>query len=78
MPVTRFDLTELLGDAFTAGPLPPNALLRIAQRRGARSAVLLTLRRLPARLYRHLDDVLHAIPDLPDEVDPWNSTNSPD
>jgi hypothetical protein len=76
--VSRFDLAEFLGDAFADGAARPTTLLRIARRRGARPAVLNTVRRLPERLYTGLDDVFDALPAVPDDVDPWNPTSPPD
>lgn len=77
MPVSRFDLTEFLGDAFTEGAVPAAALVRTARQRGARPAVLDALRRLPDRLYARLDEVFDALPTVPDDVDPWNLESSP-
>lgn len=74
MPVSRFDLTEFLGDLFADGAVPAVELLRVAQRRGARPAVLNTLRRLPDQHYEHLSDVFAALPALPDDADPWTLT----
>lgn len=73
MSVSRFDLTEFVGDAFAHGPVRASALLRLAQARGARPAVLNTLRRLPDRRYAHLDDVFRALPAVPDDLDPWSA-----
>ena len=71
MPVSRFDITEFIGDAFADGPTGAAALVRVAQDRGARPAVLNALRRLPRRSFERLDDVLDALPGLPVDADPW-------
>jgi hypothetical protein len=71
MTVSRFDVTEFIGDAFSSGPVAPGALVRVAERRGARPAVLDVLRRLPGESYARLDDVFDALPRLPDDTDPW-------
>jgi len=73
MPVTLFDITEFIGDAFSDGPKRPEDLAAIASHRGARPAVLLTLRRLADRPYRDLRDVWSVMPGIPADYDPWSS-----
>jgi hypothetical protein len=71
MPVTRFEITELVGDVFDGASLSRDQLVTLAHRRGARSAVLLVLRRLPARRYAALPDLWRELPAIPDVHDPW-------
>ena len=71
MPVSRFDITEFIGDAFSEGPIGAAALVRVARDRGARPAVLNALRRLPRRSFERLDDVFEALPGIPVDADPW-------
>lgn len=73
IPVTRFDLTEFVGDLFHRGPATPPELARRAANRGARPAIVTTLRRLPAGAYETLTDVWRQLPDLPVEHDPWSA-----
>ena len=74
MPVSRFDITEFVGDAFADGPIGAATLVRVAQDRGARPAVLNTLRRLPHRSFERLDDLFDALPGLPVDADPWTES----
>ena len=73
MPVTRFEIVELIGDAFRGPALNRRQLVQVASRRGARSAVLLVLRRLPDLRYASLADLWQALPDIPDVHDPWDT-----
>ena len=73
MPVTRFEIAELIGDAFRGRELNRRQLVHVANRRGARSAVLLVLRRLPDLRYASLADLWQALPDVPDVHDPWDT-----
>lgn len=73
MPVSFFDITEFIGDTFKHGAKTPSELADIAARRGARPGVVLTLRRLPDRAYRDVHEVGAALPDLPEDSDPWNA-----
>ena len=74
MPVTRFDITEFVGDAFSEGPIGGGVLVRVARDRGARPAVLDALRGLPRRSFERLDEVFDALPGLPVEADPWTES----
>lgn len=71
VPVTRFDITEFIGDVFVHGPAHRARLATTAWCRGARPAVVLTLRRLPDHPYRSLTDVWREVPAMPDVYDPW-------
>jgi uncharacterized protein DUF2795 len=71
MPITRFEITELIGDALRDEGVSRARLVHIARHRVARSAVLLVLRRLPDRRYRTLGDLWLDLPDVPDVHDPW-------
>ena len=73
MPVTRFEIAELVGDAFRGLTLNRRQLAQVARRRGARSAVLLVLRRLPDHRYASLADLWRALPHIPDVHDPWDT-----
>ena len=73
MPVTRFEIADLIGDAFRGPALNRRQLAHVASRRGARSAVLLVLRRLPDLRYASLADLWQALPDIPDVHDPWDT-----
>ena len=75
MTVSRFDIVEFVGDLFDRGPIEPHVLIFTARRRGARPAVLHVLRQLPARPYASLSELLAALPALPDEIDPWDTSN---
>ena len=72
MPVTRYEISELIGDQFVT-PSSRDELISVAQRRGARGAVLVILRRLTDRNYRGLWDIWADAPVLLDSFDPWES-----
>jgi hypothetical protein len=76
MPVTRYEISELIGDQFVT-PSPRDHLISVAARRGARSAVLLILRRLSDRNYRGLWDIWDEAAVLLDSFDPWESDIAP-
>jgi hypothetical protein len=76
MPVTRFEISELIGDQFVT-PSSRDELISVARRRGARGAVLVVLRRLTDRSYRGLWDVWLEAPVLLDSFDPWESDAAP-
>jgi hypothetical protein len=71
IPFSRFEIAELIGDLFDAGPVPRFQLLAAARSRGARRCLLLMLEQLPNRAIGDLHDLWTQLPDLPDTYDPW-------
>jgi hypothetical protein len=71
IPFSRFEIAELIGDLFDAGPVPRIQILDTARRRGARRCLLGMLGRLPDRAISDLHDLWTQLPDIPDIYDPW-------
>ena len=71
MPVSRFDIAEFVGDLFRGTTVSRSLLVTTARSRGARPAVVLALKRLPDRPYRHLSELWKELPEMPDTYDPW-------
>jgi len=76
MPVTRYEISELIGDQFVT-PASRDRLISVAARRGARAAVLVILRRLTDRSYRGLWDIWAEAPVPLDSFDPWETGGAP-
>jgi hypothetical protein len=71
MTVGQFEICEFIGDMFTGAAVSTDALVKTAQARGARPAVLDVLRHLDHSQYRQFADFVHDLAHLPRDVDPW-------
>jgi hypothetical protein len=66
--VTRVEVVDHIGAAFTGGPLTRSDLLLAAQRVGARSAVLELLQRLPDHRFSRPNELWIDLKDVPIEL----------
>jgi Protein of unknown function (DUF2795) len=65
--VTRVEVVDHIGSAFTGGPLTRSDLLVAAQRVGARPAVLELLERLPDHRFSRPNELWIDLKDVPIE-----------
>jgi hypothetical protein len=65
--VTRVEVIDHIGAAFTGGPLTRSDLLLAAQRVGARAAVLELLERLPDHRFSRPNELWTDLKDVPIE-----------
>jgi hypothetical protein len=65
--VTRVEVIDHIGAAFTGGPLTRSDLLSAAQRVGARPAVLELLERLPDHRFSRPNELWTDLKDVPIE-----------
>jgi hypothetical protein len=65
--VTRVEVIDQIGAAFTGGPLTRSDLLLAAQRVGARPAVLELLERLPDHRFSRPNELWTDLKDVPIE-----------
>lgn len=70
--VGQFDICECIGDLLQGQPVSTTELVETARARGARPAVLDTLRHLPHHHYEHFSDLIADLAHLPRAVDPWD------
>jgi hypothetical protein len=66
--VTRVEVIDHIGAAFTGGPLTRSDLLSAAQRVGARPAVLELLERLPDHRFSRPNELWTDLKDVPIEL----------
>lgn len=66
--VTRVEVIDHIGAAFTGGPLTRSDLLLAAQRVGARPAVLELLERLPDHRFSRPNELWTDLKDVPIEL----------
>jgi Protein of unknown function (DUF2795) len=66
--VTRVEVIDHIGAAFTGGPLTRSDLLLAAQRVGARPAVLELLERLPDHRFTRPNELWTDLKDVPIEL----------
>ncbi len=63
--LTRLEVAEAVSDAFGLCSVNRDALLRTAERAGARREVLAVLHALPAREFSDLRQLWSELPDMP-------------